>query len=159
MLYTFQSLRLCYLSLLLQKLTGSSSPIILVINKIDCAKSDLCIKMVDEDETVFSKRVLTCAVTGQGIEELESAISELIGLDRVLKGGRRWTVNQVSKHEFKTQRPKLFFSFLKFSIMVEIYVVVDESSEALRAANTNQGGFYTVEVVNCGSVAFRFLDN
>ena len=92
----------------MQKLTGSSSPIILVVNKIDCAKSDLSNKLVDEDGTAFSKHVLTCAVTGQGIEELESAISELVGLDRVIKGGRRWTVNQVSnkqphRHEFRSQ--------------------------------------------------------
>lgn len=70
---------------------------ILVINKIDCAKSVPSIQQIDNDGNTFSKHVLTCAVTGQGIQELEMAISELVGLNRVLKGGRRWTVNQVSK--------------------------------------------------------------
>lgn len=70
---------------------------VLVINKIDCAKSVPSIEQIGVDGNIFSKHVLTCAVTGQGIPELEMAISELVGLDKVLKGGRRWTVNQVSR--------------------------------------------------------------
>lgn len=84
------------LFVVLQRLTGLSSPVILVMNKIDCAKSATLIEQLNKDDTVFSKRVLTCAISGQGIEELESVILELVGLDKVRKGGRRWTVNQVS---------------------------------------------------------------
>lgn len=68
---------------------------ILVINKIDCVESS-CIEGVDKVGNVFCKHVLTCAVTGQGIKELETTISEIVGLNRVPEGGCRWTVNQVS---------------------------------------------------------------
>lgn len=69
---------------------------ILVINKIDCIESTPHIELEDEDGNTFTKHVKTCAVTGQGIQELETAISEIVGLNRVIQGGRRWTVNQVS---------------------------------------------------------------
>lgn len=68
---------------------------ILVINKIDCVKS-ACMEDVNKYGNAFSKHVLTCAVTGQGIKELEMTISEIVGLNGVPEGGRRWTVNQVS---------------------------------------------------------------
>ncbi|CAN0841422.1 tRNA modification GTPase MnmE [Linum grandiflorum] len=74
-----------------QEKTGSSTPIILVINKIDCAPS-LSAEWDGREDT--HKRVFTCAVSGQGIRELEAAIKEIIGLNRIPAGGRKWTVNQ-----------------------------------------------------------------
>lgn len=71
--------------------TSSTSPVILVVNKIDCASS--C-EWVDTLSRSFSKHVFTCAVTGKGISDLESAIVELVGLNKIPAGGRKWTVNQ-----------------------------------------------------------------
>ncbi|XP_010534584.1 PREDICTED: uncharacterized protein LOC104810083 isoform X2 [Tarenaya hassleriana] len=75
----------------------SNKPMILAINKIDCApsvdsqlKEDVRKNMVE----AIHKHVFTSAVTGQGIEELEVAILEILGLDRIPTGGHRWTVNQ-----------------------------------------------------------------
>ncbi|OVA14640.1 GTP binding domain [Macleaya cordata] len=76
-----------------QKSMGSTAPMILVINKIDCAPS-ACMEAFKSDENLFNKHVLTCAVTGQGISELESAILQIMGLDQIPAGGRRWAVNQ-----------------------------------------------------------------
>lgn len=74
--------------------TSTSIPMILVINKIDCASSD-CPDWVDREAKSFSKHVFTCAITGQGIQDLEKTISEIVGLNQIPSGGRRWTVNQV----------------------------------------------------------------
>lgn len=68
---------------------------ILVINKIDCVPSD-CMEWVKKYINSFSKHVLTSAVTGQGIQGLETAILEIVGLNKNSVGSRRWTVNQVS---------------------------------------------------------------
>lgn len=71
---------------------------ILVMNKIDCAPPNYCDQLEDKKmkkEDVFHKSVFTSAVTGQGIEELEDSILEILGLDRVPTGGHQWTVNQV----------------------------------------------------------------
>lgn len=76
-----------------KKSTGSSTPMILVINKIDCVPSD-CMEWVKKYINSFSKHVLTSAVTGQGIQGLETAILEIIGLNKNSVGSRRWTVNQ-----------------------------------------------------------------
>lgn len=65
-----------------------------MVNKIDCASASC--EWVDTLSSSFNKRVFTCAVTGQGISDLESAIVELVGLNRIPAGGRKWTVNQVS---------------------------------------------------------------
>ncbi|VVA13758.1 PREDICTED: tRNA [Prunus dulcis] len=76
-----------------KKSTGSSTPMILVINKIDCVSSD-CMEWVKKYINSFSKHVLTSAVTGQGIQGLETAILEIVGLNKNSVGSRRWTVNQ-----------------------------------------------------------------
>ncbi|PIA41417.1 hypothetical protein AQUCO_02200079v1 [Aquilegia coerulea] len=76
-----------------QETTGSSAPIILVINKIDCAPPEY-IDVFKSAGNPFNKHVLTCAVHSQGIPELESALMEIAGLDRISAGGRRWAVNQ-----------------------------------------------------------------
>ncbi|XP_063946855.1 uncharacterized protein LOC108210864 isoform X2 [Daucus carota subsp. sativus] len=71
----------------------SSSPVILVINKIDCVPNASS-KWVNNSGYTFVKCIFTCAVTGQGIQDLETAILEIIGLDRIPRGGRKWAVNQ-----------------------------------------------------------------
>lgn len=76
-----------------QTASGLSSPLILVINKIDCAPSD-SYECVNACGFSFNKHIPTCAVNGQGIQELEAAIIEIMGLNKIPVGGRRWTVNQ-----------------------------------------------------------------
>lgn len=80
---------------MLQESVKSSAPAILVINKIDCVPSTPDSEWGGEYGGYFSKHVFTCAVTGQGIEKLEMAVSEIVGLNKIPEGGRRWTVNQV----------------------------------------------------------------
>ncbi|KAL0361440.1 UNVERIFIED_CONTAM: tRNA modification GTPase MnmE [Sesamum radiatum] len=54
--------------------SSSTSPVVLVVNKIDCASSSC--EWVDALSRSFNKHVFTCAVTGQGLSDLESAIVE-----------------------------------------------------------------------------------
>lgn len=68
---------------------------ILVINKIDCVTSDV-LEWIEKDVSCFNKHVLTSAITGQGIQDLEKAILDIVGLNKFRAGSRRWTVNQVS---------------------------------------------------------------
>ncbi|CAI9763901.1 unnamed protein product [Fraxinus pennsylvanica] len=49
---------------------SSSTPIVLVINKIDCAPSSSC-EWANTLASSFNKHVFTCAVNGQGIPDLE----------------------------------------------------------------------------------------
>ncbi|KVH99556.1 GTP binding domain-containing protein [Cynara cardunculus var. scolymus] len=73
---------------------ASGSPVILAINKIDCAPS-ACSEFANTvDDQSFSKRIHTCAITGEGISDLETAILELVGLENIPAGGRKWAVNQ-----------------------------------------------------------------
>ncbi|KAL8256612.1 hypothetical protein R6Q59_031679 [Mikania micrantha] len=73
-----------------RKKAASGSPVILAVNKIDQAPS-ASLEFVDES---FDKHVYTCAITGHGISDLETAILELVGLQNIPAGGRKWAVNQ-----------------------------------------------------------------
>lgn len=103
------------ISFWLQKSIRSSSPVILVVNKIDCAPSART-KWVDKDCDSFCKRVFTCAVTGEGIHDLERTILEIVGLNRIPAGGRKWTVNQV-----RYLSPTHQLSIANFSRYVDLY--------------------------------------
>ncbi|XP_044957767.1 tRNA modification GTPase MnmE-like [Hordeum vulgare subsp. vulgare] len=73
--------------------SGSAVPMVLVINKVDCTPF-FPGEEFEKFSGIFRKHVHTCAVTGKGISELESAVIEVRGLESVPSGGRRWTVNQ-----------------------------------------------------------------
>lgn len=83
-------------SYLLRWQAAFRSPVILAINKIDCATSD-CSEFFNSLGESFDKHIYTCAITGQGISDLETAILELVGLQNIPAGGRKWAVNQVCK--------------------------------------------------------------
>ncbi|CAA0831620.1 tRNA modification GTPase- putative [Striga hermonthica] len=72
--------------------SSSNSPVVLVVNKVDCATSSR--EWVDKMSSSFDNHVFTCALSGQGISDLESLIVELVGLNKIPAGGRTWTVNQ-----------------------------------------------------------------
>uniref|UniRef100_A0A0E0QIT9 TrmE-type G domain-containing protein n=2 Tax=Oryza TaxID=4527 RepID=A0A0E0QIT9_ORYRU len=79
--------------LISKKSSGAPVPMVLVINKVDCAPF-ISGEQFEQFHGVFKKHVQTCAVTGKGISELEKAIIEVRGLEPVPSEGRRWTVNQ-----------------------------------------------------------------
>ncbi|KAK9072145.1 hypothetical protein SSX86_008577 [Deinandra increscens subsp. villosa] len=72
---------------------ASGSPVILAINKIDQAPSAR-LEFVNTLDESFDHHIYTCAITGQGISDLEAAILELVGLQNISAGGRKWAVNQ-----------------------------------------------------------------
>ncbi|KAL5221081.1 hypothetical protein ABZP36_025794 [Zizania latifolia] len=76
-----------------KKTLGSAVPMVLAINKVDCAPF-ITGAQFEQFSGLFRKHVQTCAVTGKGISELEKAVMEVRGLEPVPSGGRRWTVNQ-----------------------------------------------------------------
>ncbi|KAG0469776.1 hypothetical protein HPP92_016476 [Vanilla planifolia] len=95
-----------------QESSGSKTPIVLAINKIDCAPYSM--EHFKRFSGVFHKAVQTCAVDGKGILELEKAIKEVRGLEHISCGGRRWTINQRQLEQLiRTQEA---FSRLKSSI-------------------------------------------
>ncbi|KAG9451611.1 hypothetical protein H6P81_011576 [Aristolochia fimbriata] len=95
----------------------AATPIILVVNKIDCVPSEH-IELPETTMDTFKKLVSTCAVSGQGIQELESAILEIVGLDPIASGGRKWTVNQRQCEQLVRTREAL--SRLEASILEEL---------------------------------------
>ncbi|KAK1435495.1 hypothetical protein QVD17_01259 [Tagetes erecta] len=72
---------------------ASGSPVILAVNKIDQAPS-ASFEFVNTLDESFEKYIYTCAITGHGISDLETAILELVGLQNIPSGGRKWAVNQ-----------------------------------------------------------------
>lgn len=100
-----------------QKSTDSYAPMILVVNKIDCAPS-LSTKQFQVDDNNFRKLVKTSAVTGKGIPELEKAVLDVKGFDPLPSGGRRWTINQRQYEQLLRTQEAL--SRLKSSILEEL---------------------------------------
>lgn len=90
-----------------QKASGTPlAPIILVLNKIDCAPSG-SIQLPHIIEDLFIKKVSTCAVKGMGIQDLESTFLELAGLENISSGGRQWAVNQRQAEQLLRTRESL----------------------------------------------------
>jgi len=100
-----------------KKSSGSSVPMVLVINKVDCAPF-VCGEQFEKFSGIFTKQVQTCAVTGKGISELEGAVIQVRGIEHVPSGGRRWTVNQRQFEQLL--RTKEAFTRLESSISEQL---------------------------------------
>ncbi|XP_042033502.1 tRNA modification GTPase MnmE-like [Salvia splendens] len=107
--------------------TSSTSPVVLVVNKIDFASS--C-AWVDTLSRSFRKYVFTCAVTGKGISNLESAVVELVGLNKIPAGGRKWTVNQRQCEQLVRARE----AFVRLQASIEEEIPLDFWTIDLREA-------------------------
>ncbi|CAL5002318.1 unnamed protein product [Urochloa decumbens] len=102
---------------LVNKSSGSGVPMVLVINKVDCAPF-IPGEQFEQYKDIFRKHVQTCAVTGKGISELESTVIEVRGIEHVPSGGRRWTVNQRQFEQLL--RTKEAFTRLESSISEQL---------------------------------------
>ncbi|OEL25742.1 tRNA modification GTPase MnmE [Dichanthelium oligosanthes] len=88
-----------------------------LINKVDCVPF-VSGEQFEQFSGLFRKHVQTCAVTGKGISELESAVIEVRGIEHVPSGGRRWTVNQRQFEQLL--RTKEAFTRLESSISEQL---------------------------------------
>ncbi|CAK9868883.1 unnamed protein product, partial [Sphagnum jensenii] len=68
-------------------------PSILVVNKVDRAAASSVV-LPEVVEHVFFKKVAACAIQQVGMQELDIAILDLIGLGHVTSHGHQWAVNQ-----------------------------------------------------------------
>ncbi|CAO2210872.1 unnamed protein product [Urochloa humidicola] len=100
-----------------KKSSGSGVPMVLVINKVDCAPF-VPGEQFEQYKGLFRKHVQTCAVTGKGISELESTVIEVRGIEHVPSGGWRWTVNQRQFEQLL--RTKEAFTRLESSISEQL---------------------------------------
>ncbi|NP_001356211.1 uncharacterized protein LOC100283042 [Zea mays] len=114
--------------------SGSAVPMVLVINKVDCAPF-VPGEQFKQFSGLFRKHVQTCAVTGKGISDLESAVIEVRGIEHVPSEGRRWTVNQRQFEQLL--RTKEAFARLESSINEQLpmdFWTVDLREAALALA-------------------------
>ncbi|CAK9213220.1 unnamed protein product [Sphagnum jensenii] len=68
-------------------------PSILVVNKVDRAAASSVV-LPEVVEHVFFKKVAACAIQQVGMQELDIAILDLVGLGHVTSHGHQWAVNQ-----------------------------------------------------------------
>jgi hypothetical protein len=69
-------------------------PAILVINKVDQAPQSR-VSVPDSWRQLFSRRVATCARDAVGLEDLERALLNIVGVGEASAEGISWAVNQV----------------------------------------------------------------